>query len=150
MAGGRPSKFDKLWEQHQDKLAKLYSAGLTDKEVAELLEITDRTIENWKVKHTEFFQALKLWKEGADSRVEKSLYERACGYSHLDTDIRVIQNKIVKTDIVKHYPPDATSMIFWLKNRQPDKWREKQDIGFGENDLESVHISFNRKEKTDK
>jgi len=29
---------------------------------------------------------------------------------------------------VKHYPPDTTAAIFWLKNRQPAKWREKQEV----------------------
>ena len=25
-----------------------------------------------------------------------------------------------------HIPPDPTAQIFWLKNRKPDQWREKQ------------------------
>jgi len=37
----------------------------------------------------------------------------------------------------KHYPPDATSAIFWLKNRQRDKWRDKQDV------VHSGGVSFN-------
>jgi hypothetical protein len=30
-------------------------------------------------------------------------------------------------EYVRHYPPDPTSMIFWLKNRQPQDWRDKQE-----------------------
>lgn len=128
MPGGRPSKFDQLWKKHQTKLAKLYSAGLTDKEIAELLEITDRTIENWKIKHPEFFQALSNWKNRADEKVERSLYERAIGYSHPDVHISNFQGKITVTDITKYYPPDSTAMIFWLKNRKKNEWRDKQEI----------------------
>ncbi|MDE4014421.1 hypothetical protein Q7499_00930 [Glaesserella parasuis] len=58
--------------------------------------------------------------------VANSLYKRALGYEAPDIDIRVIENQIVETPLIKHYPPDPTSAIFWLKNRQPDKWRDKQ------------------------
>ena len=56
-----------------------------------------------------------------------SLYHRANGYSHPDVDIKVIDGEIVQTELIKYYPPDATSAIFWLKNRQPKKWRDKQE-----------------------
>lgn len=55
-----------------------------------------------------------------------SLYKRAMGCSTPDVDIKVIDGKVVETPLIKHYPPDPTSMIFWLKNRQKDKWRDKQ------------------------
>ena len=31
-------------------------------------------------------------------------------------------------DVTKHYPPDPTAAIFWLKNRQPDTWRDKVEV----------------------
>ena len=31
-------------------------------------------------------------------------------------------------EIVKHYPPDTAALIFWLKNRQPGRWRYKAEI----------------------
>ncbi|WHP44221.1 hypothetical protein [Pasteurella multocida] len=64
----------------------------------------------------------------ADANVAERLYKRALGYEAPDVDIRVIENKIVETPLIKHYPPDPTSAIFWLKNRQPEKWRDKQVI----------------------
>jgi len=60
--------------------------------------------------------------------VARSLYQRAIGYSHEDVDIRVVDKEIVKTKIVKHYPPDVTAASLWLRNRRPDLWRDKQDI----------------------
>ncbi|MDR8011858.1 terminase, partial [Escherichia coli] len=45
-----------------------------------------------------------------------------------DIDIRVIENRIVETPLEKYYPPDTTAAIFWLKNRQKDKWRDKQEV----------------------
>ena len=44
-------------------------------------------------------------------------------------DIKVVDGIIVKTKLIKHYPPDSTAMIFWLKNRQKEKWRDKHDVG---------------------
>lgn len=146
MAGGRPTKYNQLWEKHQSKLAKLYSAGLTDKEIAALLEITEQTINNWKIKHPEFFEALNNWKNIADGKVERSLYERAIGYSHPDVHISNYQGNITVTDITKHYPPDPTSMIFWLKNRQPERWKDKAEMTLP-TDIDSITIGFKRGEK---
>lgn len=31
-------------------------------------------------------------------------------------------------EYIEHYPPDTTAAIFWLKNRQPAKWRDKKEV----------------------
>ncbi|UZJ28738.1 hypothetical protein [Pasteurella multocida] len=51
----------------------------------------------------------------ADANVAERLYKRALGYEAPDVDIRVIENKIVETPLIKHYPPDPTSAIFGSK-----------------------------------
>ena len=122
--GGRPSKKDNI---DLDMLYKLASFGLTDAQLAQAFNITEQSLNNYK-KDNKFLESLKAGKQEADERVKKSLFERACGYEHEDVDIKVIQNKIVETKLIKHYPPDATSMIFWLKNRRPDEWREKHEV----------------------
>jgi len=136
--GGRPTKFNKEVKAKAEKLSR---RGFTDKEISKLIDITERTINRWKLKHPEFCQSLNLWKEQANGKVKRSLYERACGSSHADTKAQwvettdLIEGKLVKSgkwvyaDLVKHYPPDPTSMIFWLKNREPDEWRDKIDHG---------------------
>lgn len=35
---------------------------------------------------------------------------------------------VVTKEVIKEVQPDTTAQIFWLKNRQPDKWRDKQDV----------------------
>jgi len=124
---GRPSKVDN-YEKKKKIISLMYQRGFVDAEVAQVLDVTRRTIENWKKQDKEFFHTLTQNKEIADNKVELALFERACGYEHEDVDIKVIQNRIVKTKFIKHYPPDATSMIFWLKNRRPDEWREKHEV----------------------
>ena len=106
--GGAPSKY-------QAKYAKLAAlacqAGCTDQEVADLIGVSQKTINRWKLQHVEFVTALKSGKAPADERVVQSLYQRALGYDHNG----------------KHYPPDVTACIFWLKNRCPEEWRDRQD-----------------------
>ena len=64
----------------------------------------------------------------ADAEIAESLFNRARGYVAPDLDIKMYEGQIIETPYMKHYPPDATSMIFWLKNRQPKIWRDNQKI----------------------
>ncbi len=111
-----------------DKIGRMLRFGLTDEDLAFVLCVSKMTINNWKKKDKDFYLLLKRQKEIADAKVVFSLYERATGYSHPDVHISNFQGMITKTGVTKHYPPDATSMIFWLKNRQPDKWRDKTEV----------------------
>lgn len=124
--GGRPSKYRAEYAQI---LARM-PAGVpyTDAELAKIFDVSAGTIAAWKDAHPEFSQNLKAAKDAADSRVEHRLYERALGYTHPDEHISAFQGKISKTQITKHYPPDPTSAIFWLKNRQPDRWSDRSEF----------------------
>lgn len=122
--GGRPSAYR---EEFAEQARKLCLLGATDKELAEFFEVSEATINNWKLVHYEFLESIKRGKQIADGEVADRLYQRAMGFIAPDVDIRVIENKIVETPLEKYYPPDTAAAIFWLKNRQKDKWRDKQD-----------------------
>ena len=124
-AGGRPTDYKPEYAIQAGKICLL---GATDKKLADFFEVSEVTINAWKKKYPEFLKSIKESKDIADGNVAKSLYERANGYSHPDVHIGNYKGMPIITDIIKHYPPDATSMIFWLKNRQPEKFRDKQDI----------------------
>lgn len=121
----RPSKYR---PEFVEQAAKLCALGATDIEIADFFSVDVRTLHRWKGENPEFCHSLKVSKEIADNRIERSLYAKANGYEHDEVDIRVIMNDIVKTPIRKFYPPDTTACIFWLKNRQPEKWRDKHDV----------------------
>jgi hypothetical protein len=125
MAGGRPTDYKKEYAKTAAAMCKL---GATDANLAEAFGVSLSTLSLWKVTHKEFSDSVKLAKEEADARVEASLFQRAMGYEHDEVDIKVIDKEVILTPIRKYYPPDSTAMIFWLKNRQPAKWREKQEI----------------------
>jgi len=139
---GRPSKYKSEYDQQALKLCLL---GATDKDLADFFEVSEDTINEWKRVHESFSVSVKAGKERADAEVATKLYQRALGYSHPEVDIRVVDHQIVMTDITKHYPPDATSAIFWLKNRQKEKWRDRIVHEGGDPDkpiLQNITVSF--------
>lgn len=128
IARARPSKFKPEFVAQARKLCKL---GATDIELADFFGVDVRTLYRWKAEQAGFCQSLKVGKDEADQRVERSLFARANGYEHDEVDIRVLGMKIVKTKLRKFYPPDTTAAIFWLKNRKPKEWRDKQEVEHG-------------------
>lgn len=121
---GRPSKYQDTFAEQAGKMAQ---RGLTDAEIADILGISLRTIHSWKNEHEEFLHSLKTGKEEADSRVERSLYHRACGYEYDAVKIFMPPgaDKPVYAPYREKMPPDTTACIFWLKNRKRDEWRDK-------------------------
>lgn len=123
---GRPTKYK---EEYNEQVYKLCLLGATDKDLADFFEVTESTINLWKQDYLEFSESLKRGKIEADAVIASKLYHRAKGYEHKDIQFATFQGEITdQVEYVKHYPPDTTAAIFWLKNRQPTKWRDKQEI----------------------
>lgn len=125
MAGGRPSAFKKEYVEQARKLCRL---GSTDEDLADFFKVSIRTISNWKSEHEEFLQALKAGKDEADDRVERSLYQKAVGYTHEAVHFSSFQGKVTATPYREHVPPDTTAAIFWLKNRRKEDWRDRHEL----------------------
>ena len=125
--GGRPTLFKPEFIQQAQKACE---AGFTDRELAELFGVAEATVNQWKLKHEEFSSALKTGKSIADERVERSLYQRAVGYRQDAVKIFMpaSASEPVYAPYVENVVPDTTAAIFWLKNRKPDQWRDKQEI----------------------
>lgn len=101
--------------------------GATDQELADMLGVSLRTIQNWRVSKTEFAAVLKAGKDIADDRVERSLYQRAIGYEQEEVKIFMpsgAENPVYAPFRAK-VAPDVTAAIFWLKNRRSQEWRDK-------------------------
>lgn len=130
----RPSKFN---EALKEKMLDLYKRGKTDDQVAEIIGVCQKTINNWKHKHPNFLQSLREMKFVADNLVEASLFGRAVGYTHPEEKIFLRDGKVKRVETKKHYPPDTTAAIFWLKNRQPEKWRENYELDIHDMDKKS-------------
>ncbi len=120
----RPTSYKPEYAKQAEKLCIL---GATDIEVADFFHVSVATISNWKNDHKKFLEALKSGKAKSDDRVERSLYHRAIGYSFDSEEIFNNKGTIIRVPIRKHVPPDTTAMIFWLKNRRKDKWRDRHE-----------------------
>jgi hypothetical protein len=121
--GGRTSSYQQKFAK---QAAKAGLAGYTDRELADLLGVCERTINTWKIEHVEFAAALKKGKEAADDRVERSLYHKAIGYRRDAVKIFCTKDgEVVEHAYVEQVPPSDTACIFWLKNRRPDAWRDR-------------------------
>jgi hypothetical protein len=92
-----------------EQARKLCLLGATDDQLASFFDVATSTISKWKLDFPEFAEALKGGKVGADMEVAASLYKRATG-------------------------GDTVAMIFWLKNRARDQWRDKVDHEHGGKD----------------
>jgi len=124
MPAGRPSAYKKEYNEQAYKFCLL---GADDVYLGQSFGVSEKTINTWKKKYPEFLQSIKKGKDIADAEIAHSLFHRAKGFSHPDVDIRVIKDKIVKTKLTKHYPPDTGAAFIWLKNRSKENWRDKQD-----------------------
>lgn len=76
--------------------------GLTDEQISRNLGISKVTFYKYKASCSELNELLKKSKEVVDYEVENALYKSAIG-------------------------GNVTAMIFFLKNRRPDKWRDKRE-----------------------
>ena len=123
---GRPSKYK---EEYSEQAYELYLLGCTDKEVADFFEVSEVTINAWKKKHPEFLKSVKDGKIVADGKVAKSLHKRATGYSYKETTREERKGELKITKVVeKEVVPDSGAALNWLKNRQPNKWRDKKEV----------------------
>lgn len=104
------------WEQIKDKLILVEGwarDGLTDEQIADNLKISKDTFYRYKKEHSEFSDSLKRGKEIVDYAVENALLKNAL-------------------------EGNTTAQIFWLKNRKPDKWREKVEVDNNNNAIQSL------------
>lgn len=130
------------WEE-PDKLLLLEAwarDGITDEQIAGNMGINIRTLYNWKKKSVRIFQSLKTNKELADIEVENALRKKALGFRETEQTVSVRKTveyengkrvrEVTEPIVVeseRYYPPDTAAQIFWLKNRRPERWRDKQE-----------------------
>lgn len=121
---GRPTKYRKTFPE---KAFKLWSRGATDVEVCKALKVSHETLDQFKKRHPEFLAAKTKAKAIADELVEEGLFKRATGFIAPDCHVSQCDGKITVTPLERHYPPDTSAAVFWLKNRKPKEWRDRSE-----------------------
>lgn len=116
--------------------------GLSEAQIAHNIGITYETLRTWKIKFAVLSDAIKRGKAPVDIQVENALLKRALGfeYEEVTTEIEDVptgkigddgkpifkQRKHIKKT-TKMVPPETAAAFIWLKNRRPDKWRDKRE-----------------------
>lgn len=108
-----------------DKAKELSKQGYTEAELAKKLNVSIGTLNEWKNTYPELMKIIEENNEYYEDKVEQALIKRALGYEYEETEI--VASKDGKTSrvkkIKKEVPPDTNAIIFWLKSRNPKKWR---------------------------
>ena len=117
--------------------------GLIEKQIAKNMGVAESTLRNWKNAFPEIAEALRKGKEVVDREVENALFKSALGFMQkVKKPVRIREveydpksgkkiresEKWVQVEEEVYIPPQVTAQIFWLKNRKPDQWREKNDL----------------------
>ena len=117
--------------------------GLTDEQIAKNAGIKIRTFYEWMERFPQIAQAIKKGKAPVDFEVENALLKRAKGYEWEETTTEIDSNgKKHINKVTRHVPPDVGAIVFWLKNRKRDRWRDRpeqaQDTISGNEIIESI------------
>lgn len=113
--------------------------GWTEKDIADELKISYSGFRNYKKQHLELAGVLTENKKIADAAAKGALFQKVIGQSYIkEIKERGEDGKLVtvrKETVV--IPPDTQAAKFWLINRDPDNWknRETKDI--------SAHVDAN-------
>ena len=122
----RPTKAKEWLSEEKLELVSYWAKqGLIDTQIAENMGIAPSTLYEWKKKYSELSDALKDGKEVADAQVFNALHQSAIGFHYLE---EVVTNTGEVVTVKKYSKPNVTAQIYWLKNRVPDDWRDKQEI----------------------
>ncbi len=123
---GRPTAYQAA---HAEQARRLALLGFTDVQMADFFGVAESTFHLWKQRHRDFSESVKAGKAVADAQVAEGLYKSATG-GHTVTDTKTVSGDggTVRTTEVKQVPPSVSAMMFWLKNRHPEMWRDRQQI----------------------
>ena len=158
---GRPAPFNHdLYPTLAYEVCSQFGAKMS--ELAKCLGVSQHTINAWYQKIPSFRAAVKAGRDVFDTEnVEASLKKRALGYYYKEVTVKkvllsgknedgiTVQVPAVEiTKSMKHLAPEVKACMFWLQNRQPDRWkntstfalelREKQSIKLQEKQLDEL------------
>ena len=102
--------------------------GKTVEQIARTIGVHRNTLTRWLADPV-IADAMYKGRAHADDKVERALFRRAAGYTYTQKKRTVLEDGAVREETTtKEVPPDTVACIFWLKNRRPMEWRDRQDI----------------------
>lgn len=114
----------------------LETTNLSPKQLAKAWGVHQCTVERWRREYPELDQAIRGALDNRDvSRAEQALLKVALGYDYWEVhrvpDPNNAEHTVVIKKIKKHQTPNVAALIFFLKNRSPERWVDKQVVEGG-------------------
>lgn len=135
---GRKSQYSEKVKPYLELIEGWTRDGLVMSQIAENLNISKTTLYKYMQEHTELSERLKKGRDVSDAQVENELFRKAVGFTRVEKKPVKVKNveyengkrkseteEIVMVEQEVYYPPELGAQVFWLKNRRPDKWRER-------------------------
>ena len=119
---GRPTKYD---PRYIPIVRELVLRGLIDVEIAEMLQIDESTLYDWKLRHVDFSLAMQRSKELVCDRLEATMVMRANGFERKVEKATASGRKVV---INEYFPPETAAGKFLLQHRRPEVFREQREV----------------------
>jgi transcriptional regulator with XRE-family HTH domain len=121
-----------LTEQGLAQITQWARNGLTDEQIAHNMGVAYSTLREWAKKYSALSAAIKGGKDSAIEQVENALFKKATGFQWTEETTEIYQRgETVKEKhirkVTKYAAPDTAAMIFFLKNRHPDKWSDRPE-----------------------
>lgn len=138
----------KFTKEFYDLAVKLATKGYLDKEICEYADVNINTFYKWKQKHPDFAEDLRKAKHKINQKIEAQAYKRAMGYMITETKTITGINENGEEEIIrieknnKHIPSDTKILMMLLKNRMPEKYRDKQEIELSGEITSNVNINL--------
>ena len=121
----RIRKADWLTDEGLTKIKAWARNGMTNEQIAQQMGCSRQTLQKWIKETPEMDAALREGKELVDIKVENSLLKRAMGFEYTE-EVATPSGEVLK--VQRYEKPDVTAIIFWLKNRKPNVWRNKEQV----------------------
>lgn len=151
---GRPSLFT---DEILPRVEELAAKGLTNNEIADALGIHHKTFYDWRDKYPQFLHSVKKYRGLADIQVENALFKSAIGFNF--TEVKKERRKVGKDDdgrdkyelvvtekVTKHIPGVSAAQIFYLKNRMPERYKDKIETQISlSDDISSIAFALKRR-----
>ena len=139
--------YEKMVLPRLEDIRKWAENGVTEEDIAKNCGVSYASFRNYKKNHLELEGALLAGRTVADLKVEGALFKKATGFSYKETRKskkydREAEKYIEESQNTTRYvPPDTQAAMFYLTNRKPGEWKNRQDLNAkvtGELNLEDL------------
>lgn len=141
-----PTQYDPVL--HPLAVEYMLHAGMSTQQVADKLGIDNTTLTRWMHDYPALAQAVKNGRKPVDQTIINSLYKQGLGGQVYTTEkwgrVPPTAAEIMAAakagrpqpkakwaklqEIRTQHAPDTIAQIFWLKNRDPEHWRDRREV----------------------